>query len=91
MDSLFEKVKTYLLTKGASRIEIFGSRARKDNTAESDLDVLVAFKEKQSLLSLVGYERELSELLGVKVDLVTEKSIHPLILDRIKEDRIVLY
>ena len=53
------------------RIGIFGSYARKDNTPESDLDILVKFKNGITLLQLINLENELSESLGVKVYLVT--------------------
>lgn len=51
---------------------LFGSYARGEETSDSDVDILVRFKEPKSLLDLVGLERELSEALDKKVDLVTE-------------------
>ena len=54
-----------------AKIGIFGSYARGENNENSDLDVLVEFKETPSLLTLVRLENELTELLMVKVDLVT--------------------
>jgi predicted nucleotidyltransferase len=58
-----------------NKIGIFGSFARGDNKKGSDIDVLVEFKESPSLLSLIKLENELSEILGVKVDLVTTGAI----------------
>jgi len=57
------------------RIGIFGSFARKEDTPASDIDILVRFRETISLLQLVKIERELSLILGKKVDLVTEASL----------------
>jgi len=57
------------------RIGIFGSYAREENTPESDLDILVKFKNGITLLQLINLENELSEKLGIKVDLVTEGAI----------------
>jgi len=57
------------------RIGIFGSYAREENTPESDLDILVKFKNGITLLQLINLENELSEKLDVKVDLVTEGAI----------------
>jgi predicted nucleotidyltransferase len=53
------------------KVGIFGSFARGDNKRGSDIDILVEFKEAPSLLTLIKLENDLSEILGIKVDLVT--------------------
>ena len=53
------------------KVGIFGSFARGDNKKGSDIDILVEFKEAPSLLTLIKIENDLSEILGIKVDLVT--------------------
>lgn len=75
----------------AERICIFGSRARGDDRPDSDLDVLVDFNKTKSLLTLISIEQELSETLGIKVDLLTEGAISPHLIDRIKEGLKVVY
>lgn len=70
---------------------IFGSFARGTATATSDLDVLVRFSRQKSLLDLVRVEREMSEALGCKVDLLTEASISPHLRERIMNETVVLY
>jgi predicted nucleotidyltransferase len=65
----------YLSPYKPERIGIFGSYARHEETEKSDIDILVKFKETISLLDLVRIQRELSELLGIEVDLVTEPSL----------------
>ncbi|MCK9421500.1 MAG: nucleotidyltransferase family protein [Bacteroidales bacterium] len=57
------------------KIGIFGSYAREENRPNSDLDILINLNTSISLFQLVRIERELSELLGVKVDLVTDGAI----------------
>jgi predicted nucleotidyltransferase len=52
-------------------IGIFGSFARGDNRKDSDIDILVKFKEPPSLLTLIKLENDLSEIIGIKVDIVT--------------------
>lgn len=53
------------------KIGIFGSFARGDNKRGSDIDILVEFKDPPSLLTLIKLENDLSEILEIKVDLVT--------------------
>jgi predicted nucleotidyltransferase len=68
---------------------IFGSYSRGDNKKGSDLDILVFLdyaNHRISLLDLVGVEQDLSEALGVKVDLVTEKSLSPHIRPFVEKD-----
>ena len=57
------------------KVGIFGSFARGDNKKGSDIDILVEFKEAPSLLTLIKLENDLSEILGVKVDLVTTGAV----------------
>lgn len=73
------------------KIGIFGSYAKGVQMPDSDLDVLVNFKNVKSLLTLVRIERELSESIGVKVDLLTEQSVSPYLIDRIKSELKVIY
>ena len=68
---------------GVASLALFGSRIRGDAEATSDLDVLVGFHESPSLLRLIELENELTDLLGVKVDLVLRDSLKPRIGQRI--------
>ena len=65
----------YLLAYNPVKIGIFGSYARNESRPDSDLDILIDLNTAISLFQLVRIERELSELLGVKVDLVSEGAI----------------
>jgi predicted nucleotidyltransferase len=58
-----------------SRLGIFGSYVRGEQQSGSDLDILVDYEEAPSLIALIEIENQLSELLGVKVDLVTRKGL----------------
>jgi len=71
-----------------SLIGIFGSYARNEQNSASDLDILVDFKKNINLLELIGLEQELTELLGVKVDLVTVRSINQHLNSYIQKDLI---
>lgn len=64
-----------LLPYHPARIGVFGSYARGDQHTGSDLDILVSFKNRISLLKLVQIQQEMSDLLGIEVDLITENSL----------------
>jgi uncharacterized protein len=81
-----ETIVSFLKGNGAERVGVFGSYARGEARPDSDLDLLVWFTEQQSLLGVIRIERELTELLGVKIDLLTEQSISPYLVDRIKQE-----
>ena len=73
---------------GIKRAAIFGSYARGEQKKKSDLDILVELPKGMSLLGLVELEDNLKGVLKKKVDLITYKSIHPLLEDSILEDQI---
>jgi predicted nucleotidyltransferase len=62
---------------GARTVRVFGSVARGDDRADSDVDLLVDMEDDRSLLDLVGLEQELEDLLRRDVDVLTDASIHP--------------
>ncbi len=62
-------------THGASNVRVFGSVARGEETDESDIDLLVDMQPGTSLLDMSRLRRALSELLGVKVDLVSSRGL----------------
>lgn len=69
-------------------VGIFGSYSRNEQQRDSDLDILVDFNDSVNLVELIGLEQELTELLGIKVDLVTLKSVNPSLNDYIQKDLI---
>ncbi|MBU4350609.1 nucleotidyltransferase family protein [bacterium] len=90
-EEIFEKIAQALKNQGARKIAVFGSYVRGEEKPGSDIDILVEFSGRKSLLELVRIERELSEVLGIKVDLLTEKSISPYLIDTIKKEMEVIY
>jgi predicted nucleotidyltransferase len=88
---IFRRVTSILAGYGVNRIGVFGSYARGEANPESDLDIMVEFSGRKSLLDMVGIEQELSEALGIKVDLLTEKAISPYLIEGIKKEMVVIY
>jgi predicted nucleotidyltransferase len=74
-----------------SMIGIFGSLARGEATGRSDIDLVVRFAKRKSLLALVRLERQLSAAMGKKVDLLTEAAISPYLRERILDELQVIY
>jgi predicted nucleotidyltransferase len=60
-------------------IGVFGSYVRGEQKATSDVDVLVEFEQPIGLFEFMALENYLTELLGVKVDLVSKKALKPYI------------
>lgn len=73
---------------GAKKIKVFGSFARGEDKPSSDIDVIVNLEEGRSLFDLIALKNDLEELLGRKVDVVTEESIHWYIKDKIIQEAI---
>lgn len=90
-EKIFAKLTDLLRERGAVKVAVFGSYVRGKNKPGSDIDVIVEFSGRKSLLDLVGIEQEVSESLGLKVDLLTEKSISPYLIDRIRKEMMVIY
>ena len=62
---------------GARSIRVFGSHARGEAKPDSDLDLLVQLEDGRSLLDIVAMKQDLEDLLGCRVDVVTEASVSP--------------
>jgi len=81
-DEILRIAKEY----GAHNIRIFGSVARGEANANSDLDLLVEMEPNRSLIDHVALWQDLEDLLGCKVDVVSEKALHWYIRDRILKE-----
>jgi len=69
--------------RGVLRAGVFGSVARGEQTAGSDVDFLVELEKGRTLLDLSGLRLDLADLLGCDVDVVTPNALHPRLRDRI--------
>lgn len=83
-------IKTVINRINPTLLGVFGSYARGEENENSDLDLLIDFEQKVDLLELIGIEQELTELLGIKVDLITFRSLHASLKPYIETDLIRL-
>lgn len=89
-------INASLLKYAPTRIGVFGSRLRGEETEKSDLDILIKFSDDgnspYSLLELLSVERSLGRALGFPVDIINEKTIKNENLRRnILNDLIIIY
>ena len=78
-----QKIGPTLKRNGVVKAGLFGSFSRGEAKKNSDVDILIQYKGRKSLLDLAGLEIELEKKLGRKVDLLTYDSLHPLLKKRI--------
>ena len=83
-------IRERLRAEDANYVAVFGSYARGEETRTSDVDVLVRFSVRKSLLEIARIERELADALGKPVELVTERALSPYIAGRVDEEKEVL-
>lgn len=90
-----EKIKNLisdiLISYDVKKAALFGSIVRNEQTANSDIDLLVEFGSGKSLLDLIGLKLDLEDFLHRKVDVLTYKSLHPLLKDKILEEQEVIF
>ncbi len=75
---------------GARNIRVFGSVARDEDDSNSDIDLLVELKSGTTLLGHAALMQELEELLGVKVDVVSDRGLRDRIRDRVLKEAVAL-
>jgi hypothetical protein len=75
---------------GASNVRVFGSVARGEDRPDSDVDLVVDLKPKTGLFTLEHLRRELTELLGNRVDVVPSDSLRPRVRREVERDAVLL-
>lgn len=84
-----------ILKPYAKRITVFGSYARGEYTAQSDIDILIALKPAEQRppmgLKFFRIQEQLSQTLGRPIDLATEDDLSPYIQKNITKEKVVIY
>ncbi len=87
INQIMAKLRQYLPSLAATyrvkSLGVFGSYVRREQRSDSDLDLLVTFDEPPGLLKFIEMENYLTDLLGVKVDLVMQDALKPAIGKRV--------
>lgn len=81
-----EKISPIFKEYGIKRAGLFGSVSRGDNTAQSDIDILVSLGKPMGMFAYMHMVRDIEKKLGKKVDIVTEKSMDKFIKPYIIKD-----
>ena len=94
LDELLKQKREDILRTAAEysgyNVRVFGSVARSEADAESDIDLLVDMERGRSLLDLGGLLMDLQDLLGCNVDVVTEDGLRDRIRDRVLKEAVAL-
>jgi predicted nucleotidyltransferase len=93
VEEIKNKIVPILKKNDVRKAALFGSFVTGEQTQESDVDILVEFKdtENKTLLDLVGLQLDLEDVLNRKVDVLTYRSIHPLLKEYILKEQEVFY
>jgi predicted nucleotidyltransferase len=75
MQAVRGKIKEILRKNGVKRAAFFGSIVRDEMTEESDIDILIEFEGRKSLLDLAHLKNELEDAVNRRVDLLTYKTL----------------
>jgi predicted nucleotidyltransferase len=88
MQAVKDKISEILRKNGVERAAFFGSIVRDEMTEESDIDILIEFEGRRSLLDLAHLKNELEDTVNRRVDLLTYKSLHPKLKDGILAEQV---
>lgn len=78
-----EEILRLAALHGAANVRVFGSVARGDDSDDSDIDLLVHMEDDRSLLDMIGFAQDVGDLVGRKIDVADDESLHHVIRDHV--------
>lgn len=93
VQNMIPKIQRYFATQPIERAYLFGSCARGEENKDSDVDLLVTYKDSDnlSLLTICHMMNELSDTLGRSVDMVEERRLLPFAIPSTNHDKLLIY
>lgn len=93
MEQIIKKAALFFHDKPVKRAYLFGSMARGESSSNSDVDILVDldYENGADFFAFVDMQERLSELLGIKVDLVSSNGLSSFIKPQIDQDKQLIY
>jgi hypothetical protein len=88
MQAVQDTILEILRKNEVKRAAFFGSIVRDEMDEESDIDILIEFEGRKSLLDLSRLKNELEDAVNRRVDLLTYRSLHPGLRDRILAEQV---
>jgi len=85
-----EEIRRIAASHGARNLRVFGSTARGEETPDSDVDLLVDLAQGRSLLDIIALKQDLEDLLGRRVDVVTNGAISPYLRETVLSEAVDL-
>ena len=85
-----EEILRIAAKNNARKVYVFGSCARREETSDSDVDLLIDFNQKATVFDQVDIQDEMHSLLDCKVDMVSKRGLHPYIRSRVWAEAVEL-
>ena len=85
-----QRIKALALKNGVCNVRVFGSMAKNEAGPRSDIDLLVDIQQGETGLALGGFLVDVADLTQRKVNVITEKSLHPRLRDKVLREAVLL-
>lgn len=87
----YQIIKDYFRDKPVKKIQVFGSFARNEQNIDSDIDIIIELEKPVGLFKLSEYSLDLEDMLGLNIDLGTNKSLSPFVRPYVERELETVY